>query len=103
MDSVGEGHLDSKGVQTSHSLEVEQSANIYQREGQDEAMKAFQDREEVVIVDEATNRRLLKRIDLILMPVSTFFSLNGILRTKVTKHLIGIDVMHRLWTQFLGQ
>ena len=36
----------------------------------DEAMKAFQGHEgEVIVLDEATNRRLLRRIDLNLMPV----------------------------------
>ena len=37
----------------------------------DEAMKAFNGREgEVVVLDEATNKRLLRKIDLHLMPVN---------------------------------
>ena len=36
----------------------------------DEAMKAFKGHEgEVIVLDEATNKRLLRRIDLHLMPV----------------------------------
>ena len=38
----------------------------------DEAMKAFEGHEgEVLVMDEATNRRLLRKIDLNIMPVCT--------------------------------
>lgn len=43
----------------------------------DEAMKAFADGE-VIEVDEATNRRLLRRIDLHMMPIMcVVYGLNG--------------------------
>lgn len=45
----------------------------------DEAMKAFQGHEgEIIVLDEATNKRLLKKIDMHLMPVCDRSPINQI-------------------------
>ena len=47
-----------------------QSGIVGRKLDADEALKAFSDSAESVILDEATERRLLRRIDMMLMPVS---------------------------------
>ncbi|KAL8706581.1 MAG: hypothetical protein Q9201_000394 [Fulgogasparrea decipioides] len=58
----------------------------------DEAMKAFAGHEGVLLeLDEATNKRLLKRIDLHLMPYGPFDTLINVMGIKKDIHLTGDD------------
>lgn len=51
--------------------EVEGKPSLLQEDkGQDEAMAAFEGLNKVIEVDEAPDRRLLRKIDLILLPVN---------------------------------
>jgi ACS family allantoate permease-like MFS transporter len=62
-DAIRDGVIDKKILQHSHDA--------------DEAMKAFQEAQgQVIEIDAATNKRLLRRIDWNLMPVWTSYSMS---------------------------
>jgi hypothetical protein len=66
----------------------------------DEALKAFMSHPgEVIELDEATNKRLLRKIDWNLMPVH-FFAIPPILDTMLIAHA---GHVHRLRIELLGQ
>ena len=63
----------SEGVQVPHMAAIEQQPiSVYQHGDQDEAMAAFEGCARGAEVDKATDRRLLRKIDMILMPVYIF-------------------------------
>ena len=72
MDSESKTPLDFEGVQLSEKSSGIEQQPSYPQDGdaQDEAMAAFKGIDEAIEVDEATDRRLLRKIDMILMPVS---------------------------------
>ena len=73
MVDASEQEPKSDGVQVPHVAAIEQQPiSMYQRGDQDEAMAAFEGLGKVAEVDKATDRRLLRKIDMILMPVSKF-------------------------------
>ena len=67
MDHVSEKQKPESGA----VLGARQTSSHGYRAGEhDEAMAAFESLDEKIELDEATNRRLLRKIDLALMPVS---------------------------------
>ena len=64
----------------------------------DEAMKAFAGHEgEILVLDEATNKKLLRKIDLHLMPVLPLQTAREIVSDALA------DSLHRLWPQLPRQ
>lgn len=74
MGNVSEKRQKSEGVQVPQTPGTEQQpSSLHQDGGQDEAVAAFEGLDEGVIIDKATDRRLVRKIDVILMPVSTLY------------------------------
>ena len=74
MGKVIEKEPKPEGVRVSQMPRVEQQPGMLrQDQTRDEAMAAFEGLDEEVEVDKATDLRLLRKIDLILMPVSVLF------------------------------